>query len=385
MACIGLVCQLSQEDFFVRAFRKSNFKEKCFEFGTKILLLAATGLFCLWMVSGAKAEISQITDIRSDNVETNGNQRIVLKFSSPVNKEQVKVDFQRNFIQFSLAGVSAFPARNQEIKSEVLDKVFTYQYQPDLARARILLKEDSQKYKDRTTWNLENNTALVIEIGANNSDLITTRAAATKKTIKSSSAISSVNAVEEEKIVKEILADTKKTNVEDEPLFTHSKSLNKESSEKIEKKESPIKKTLTGLLTVLALMAGLAFGFKKFAQGRGIQLGGGRQGKVIDVISTHMLGAKKSITLVKIGEQYMVLGVTGENINLLSVLGPEAKIEKYLNDQQLSNNFNKTLNSKMNEEDSFAFVSDDSIATTSSSGTGIRDSIKKRLAGFKPL
>lgn len=387
---------------------KKNIKEKVFEVGAKVLLLAATGLFCLWMISGARAEMHQITDVKAQESDA-GDQRVVVKFSAPLNKDQVSLDFQRNFIQVSLHDVSVFPAKNQNVKSPILDKIFAYQYQPDLARARILLKSDSQAFKNRTSWKVEGDS-LIVEIASTGGDLVTTRAAAPQKrtskissktSFKSSAsnagdddkevltATNTASDAAEDKIVQEILADTKKSPSSasnslkasgDEPLFLAKEPSNKISAEKAEKSSSsPVKKMASGLLTVIALMGAVAFGFRKFVQGRGLSLVG-RQNRIIDVVSTHLLGAKKSISVIKVGDQYMVISIAGDNINLLSVLGPEARIERYLDDNQIGGNFDSALKNKMAET-----ALDEFHAPAAASNAGIRESIKRRLTGFKPL
>ncbi len=412
----------------MKLFTRRNFKKKFFEYGTKLLLLAVTGLFCLWMISGARADALQLTDIKAQ-ASNEGDNRIVLKFSSPLRNDQINVEFQRNFIQLSLDGVSAFPAKNQNVKSEVLEKVFTYQYKPDQARARILLKSDASKVKAQTTWKIDGNT-IVVEIanGSATVDTISTKASGIAKRKSSSNEKKSViteenslgslnlNAAEEDKIVKEIISGTSSSTVAkqnapaapviakeepkkntgssvlginsvgDEPLFAHSKMNEKLVSETKEKSANPIQKMLTGLLTVIAIMGAVAFGFKKFAAGRGLQFGGfgSRQNRVIDVTATHILGAKKSIALVRVADQYLVLGITGENINLLTNLGSDAKVEKYLDENHFGGSFDGALQKKMN-----ASAADDFDAPLAApapqASFGIRDSIKRRLTGFKPL
>jgi flagellar biogenesis protein FliO len=47
---------------------------------------------------------------------------------------------------------------------------------------------------------------------------------------------------------------------------------------------------------------------------------GARREKMIDVVATHNLGPKKSITIVRISGRLLVLGVSGESINLIAQL-----------------------------------------------------------------
>jgi flagellar biogenesis protein FliO len=89
------------------------------------------------------------------------------------------------------------------------------------------------------------------------------------------------------------------------------------------------------LIAVIAIFVGAAFGARKFLQ-RGGRTGErgllgaigrftsgklGAKGKLIEVVSTHHLGPKKSIAVVKVAGRTLVLGVTNDSINLISQIG----------------------------------------------------------------
>jgi flagellar biogenesis protein FliO len=95
------------------------------------------------------------------------------------------------------------------------------------------------------------------------------------------------------------------------------------------------------LALVVALFSACALGFKKFWQGRAqsptastglmnslgkfaqslghtVTSGKGRSKKMIEVISNHHLGPKKSIAVVRVAGNMLVLGITYDAINLIT-------------------------------------------------------------------
>jgi flagellar biogenesis protein FliO len=54
----------------------------------------------------------------------------------------------------------------------------------------------------------------------------------------------------------------------------------------------------------------------------------GKTGKMIEVVSTHYLGPKKSIAVVKVAGRMLVLGVSQDNISLITQLGATAALDE---------------------------------------------------------
>ena len=72
--------------------------------------------------------------------------------------------------------------------------------------------------------------------------------------------------------------------------------------------------TLFGLLLVLALIVAMAWLMKRSQQWHGI---GEQQFKVIAALP---LGPREKVVLLQVGEQQLLLGVTPQNVNLLTAL-----------------------------------------------------------------
>ena len=380
--------------------KNTRIKDKAVELASKALLLAVSILVCLWMISGARAATPQIQDLVVTDQEA-GATKVELKLSSAVARNNVSVDFERNFIQVSFHGVSAFPAKNKNVGEEVLEKIFTYQYQPDLARVRLLLRSEASKVKAATTWHLIGNS-LVITIPGKDSSA-TAAAAPKADSVKQISAVEEkpdlANQAAEAQILKEVTTGKTEKSAEktakldskgeNEPLFLG------ESTEKVAKPAAasgptPFQKMISGLFTVLVIIGSIALAFRKFVLGKGLKIGSlnfARGNRMIDVVSTQGLGPKKSLSVVRVADQYIVIGVTGDNINFLTNLDSKANVEKYLDIDEVQTDqvaFSSTLNNNLNTNVTFK-ASSDTLPEKTPVAASIRSSIKKRIEGFKPL
>ena len=86
---------------------------------------------------------------------------------------------------------------------------------------------------------------------------------------------------------------------------------------------------------VLGLMFLVFFGFKKYVL-KNTAFGGGN--KLVNVLGTWFLGPKKNICLVEVAGEVLVLGVSQENITLLSSVTSEGKIEEIKNTRGVGKN-----------------------------------------------
>jgi flagellar biosynthetic protein FliO len=78
-------------------------------------------------------------------------------------------------------------------------------------------------------------------------------------------------------------------------------------------------KMIASLGVVLAIILSLLYVSRKLA-GRRMGAGGGKR---IQVLESHYLGVKKSISLVRVPGKVLVLGLAGDRINLLETLDEE--------------------------------------------------------------
>jgi flagellar protein FliO/FliZ len=87
-------------------------------------------------------------------------------------------------------------------------------------------------------------------------------------------------------------------------------------------------KMISMFAVVLGLMFLIFFGFKKYVL-KNTAFGGGN--KLVNVLGTWFLGPKKNIALVEVAGEVLVLGMSQENITLLSCIIDEDKIEEIKN------------------------------------------------------
>jgi len=402
----------------MKFIRNAKLRDRILDFLSRALLIGLSVLACLWMVSGAHAGQGSITGIKGQ-LQPDGSYFVDFSLTQRISPKDVTVEFERNFIQVSLKGVSAYPARTETIQHSVLEKVFTYQYQPDLARARVLLKVSANSLRSRASWEVTGNGLRINLKGAGD------EAHSISDSLKTSSAAASEpNASvdsEEERIVQEILNETKggktssqaaantsKAASEEAPLFakkpdnfTNAPSAAssastedqaiftaKNSTESGKGKEGAATRIVASLLLVIGLIGASAVAYRRFALGKGMPFQ--RQAKVIDVIASQSLGPKRSIALVKVLDQYMVVGMAGDGMSLLANLGADVKVEKYLDQiggpgSSFLDTFEGALAGGPARSERSDVAGSNVSHKVAEVNLGIRGAIKKRIEGFKPL
>jgi flagellar protein FliO/FliZ len=78
-------------------------------------------------------------------------------------------------------------------------------------------------------------------------------------------------------------------------------------------------KMIASLGVVLAMILLLLYGIRRLSSQR-MGVGGGKR---IEVLESHYMGVKKTISLVRVPGKVLVLGISGDRINLLDTLGEE--------------------------------------------------------------
>jgi flagellar biosynthetic protein FliO len=398
--------------FIRKARRRAQFRDRAVDLLSKVFLIGISVLACLWMVSGAHASsAASITGIKG-SAQADGSYAIDFALSQKIAAENVAVEFERNFIQISLKGVSAYPARTESINQGSLEKVFTYQYQPDLARARVLLKAAASTVKGKSTWEVTEQGIRVTVKGAVTVGAAIAAAVTDSVKTKAAAAESTSADADDERIVQQILAESK-SGAKPAPLAAAAIALKTgEEGPVIQAKSAPAAliasnedqvlfgtkigetktkegtgtRVVASLLLVIGLIGACAVGFRKFALGKGNPFQ--RQNRVIETISTQSLGPKRSVAVIKVLDQYLVVGMSGDGMNLLANLGSDVKIDKYLDQVGPGSSFDDSL------EGALAGVT--AAGKTDTAGPplthknalkelGIRSSIKSRIAGFKQL
>jgi flagellar protein FliO/FliZ len=81
---------------------------------------------------------------------------------------------------------------------------------------------------------------------------------------------------------------------------------------------------LGSLVIVIGLMLLLLYFIRK----AGLAKTGIQQNQLINIIDTRMVAPKKQVAVLKIGDEYIVVGITEQNINLLTTIENNAVIDQ---------------------------------------------------------
>lgn len=329
--------------------------------------IAACAAVCLLAAPAAHA----VTTLKQVQI-SNGSQ-IDLLFDGKIQKGQIHTDFINDIIQLSIQDVSVYPAKISSVNGGALTKIFAYQYAPKLVRCRLTVKGKAEDYKDK----------LEIKAGGR---ILTVRmqaqvAAAPAPSQPDAEELALLNRVkaaeapkpakEAAKLVKEPAKESAKASSEKDAITVSAAApatvastdgapgssenlpihLTGESSGKLTGAKplpSPLK-AFGKMGLVLGLFGLFAFGLKRYAQskadsrlgdsrvlenaaseggwlgalGRIAKKGLGRNQRMIEVLSSHYLGPKKSISVVRVAGRVLVLGVSNESINLITQLSEE--------------------------------------------------------------
>jgi flagellar protein FliO/FliZ len=91
-------------------------------------------------------------------------------------------------------------------------------------------------------------------------------------------------------------------------------------------------KMIASLGVVLVMILTLLYGLRKLTRQR-MGTGGGKQ---IQVLESHYMGVKKTISLVHVPGKVLVVGVAGDRINLLDTLDEDDVLSRIASDETQS-------------------------------------------------
>ena len=349
---------------------------------------------------------SQAGKLTSINVKRSAaGVSIDLVFERPFAAKSLKPALERNFVQFALKQTRMDAARMIAVADSGVQKIFAYPYTLDTARVRVILKDDNKWAKGRVSvWNnnpksvrifiKDPETAAVAMIQKPGTPAEPAKAPAktsqspskTPRPVMSGTAAAalapsdSAPVAEEKTLLKEVTNNTRDIDINnpdsvkaalgrpsgidksgDKPGDKSADKAGDRSADRLgektplvsnEEKTGPVGITADptrhfarmaiALFGVLGLFLGCVFVVKKYAS-KLKKLPFGKKERVIQVVATHYLGNKKSISLVKITGEYMVVGCSNDGISLLSKLGPEVNVDKYLEDRFWGGTFEKHL------------------------------------------
>ncbi len=303
---------------------------KAIAYGILVFCAAATGQVA------AKAP----TIIQLRRVQVADGLKVTLVFDGSMDLSKIRTEFFNDIIQLSMTDVSVYPAKITSVAGTELSKVFAYQYAPGLTRIRFTVRGKAEDFK-RTLKLQPSGNMLTVELAGSLAQAPVAAAPAPSLAVKAA-----------------------------EPVIASAPSLRAfPPAEKVEAKSTPFlteKKPLAsgrplpspwrafGVLGgIVSLLLGLAWvirrargdrvsthhKFPRFAANLLKKLGASNDGKkpAIEVLASHALGPKKSISVVRVSGRILVLGVTDDAINLISELTDTGSGDDVLVDSVLRN------------------------------------------------
>lgn len=380
-------------------------------------------LACLWAPFSDAAPLLENVSVHAVKSGT----AIDLRFSGPVSMKGVRPDYERNFVQFVFNGVGIKNAKMMPLEASGVEKLFVYQYAPGVARLRLIGKDGADLPRGRINlWNSRPETVRILVKGPTGAvaaaaakkagllDRIASGQETAESQAKSATAVTRV--IERERITETKAVDgavaTVRASADEEALLKDvmNDESKAEADQSLGTKNEPSRhfgRMIVSLLAVIAIFVGGAFAVRRYADKIDLKkLPFSKKERLINVVASHRLGRNQAISLVKVTGEYMVMGVTGENINLIAKLGRDLDVEKYLEDRYWGGAFEKHLKAMEkpapaaapaaeSSEPQFAYdgVKDKAPAATRPRFTpaapapvsAFRASIKEKLSALKPL
>ncbi len=332
------------------------------------LLMFLVGLVTYQSVFASNTTIREIV--------LRGKNTVEIQFDSPIEKRALELDFVRDIAQISVQGASIYPAKIIHSEGQTFNKVFAYQYAPNLVRIRFTVSGVAGQYQGRVLTQIQGDR-LKIQFpevaGASSKEKGTEKGAdhnAVKNTDKN---------VEEKSLLAKVLANTEpaegraskptdRTNekVADRPADKGSERSTernltgkKNSPSAIGGKQegsSPFRSFMMMFLVVGGLGVVLFFVKRKRNQVQARRVGEGwwnqiipagmrKQKSFIEVVAQHALGPKQSITVVKIRGQQFVLAVSQDSVQLLTQLDADETEVDVLEDPAVAASLGKMFGS----------------------------------------
>ncbi|MGK5089266.1 flagellar biosynthetic protein FliO [Bdellovibrionota bacterium FG-2] len=358
-----------------------------------------------------------------------GSSEVTLLFDGKVDKNKVKLEFFNDIVQLSLSDVSVYPAKIFSVNSNLLAKVFAYQYAPNLVRCRLTIKGKAENFKDRIRLSPSGKVLTLKLDGGASVDQIGTQASQAQRVapVNANAAPAKVAANGDDADEKALLDKVLKAGAPSNVLAPTAVKAQDKGPDKVDKVQdtppqpsgvqqplatgkplpSPLK-AMGKLALVVGIFMVAALGFKRVIVNRKgkVEKKAGVLGSLkgalgvfagktvsseamIEVLATHYLGPKKSIMVVKVAGQNLVLGVTDQQINLISRLG-----EGDSSSESLDSNEESKQNIGVSGYGSGAMAGGPAVFSEMLSSERVkpqvsshnaRSQIRSRLEGFKPL
>ncbi|MFZ9595689.1 MAG: FliO/MopB family protein [Bdellovibrionia bacterium] len=280
------------------------------------------------------------------SVEVKGVSEFLMHFDGKVDRSWISSELQDDLYQLSIKNVGVYPAKIVPVTGKFVSKIFAYQYSPQLIRCRFNLRGKAGDFKNKFRLQFKGESLQV--------SLDPAFVQARENAGAGEQKIESVKAVENspqdsrevdeklllEKVMKENSAaapsealDQKNAPPSETQLEqrTESNALRGQEKPRLAggKPLPPLWPVFWKMILVSALFCLFIFALKKLkkfesksnwvkAVGKFAKKGLLKDRDMIEVIATHHLDPKKSLAVVRVAGQLLVLGVSNDSINLIT-------------------------------------------------------------------
>lgn len=305
------------------------------------------------------APASALASATLKQVHTRPDGQIELEFDVPIDPDQVKTEYFRDIVQVSLTDATVYPAKIIGADTEHVTKIFAYQYSPKLVRTRFTVRTGNAETYQSAVSVKPQGRSLIVKFSAPAKGISSGASAA--------ASTQSISSAKPSEAAMEMKAAPPAEKAPEKAIEKQAEKIVEKSPEKPADTRRAEKKQLTGKtqlrpigadipetpsklkwMFALIMVFGGAFlslrlalsrrkGKKKAnaAEGRlvawtkrvlGAKLGSTPD--LVEVISTHPIGPKKNILVVRVREKTLVLAVADDSISFLSELDGEEIYEE---------------------------------------------------------
>jgi flagellar protein FliO/FliZ len=302
-------------------------------------------------------ELNSLQDVLVENKE--GGLLIRLAFQKPISDQKPPVFYKKSArIDFENAKFKS-NSKYFPIKNSIVEQIYVSQFEPDTLRMRFMLAKGDASLSKKFKWEVKGRF-LNIQIFKEQKSMLESLAVIeapkkdprkiSEKQVSSSKSIENINK-DGAVLLKGLEKPSVENNQDDKNkspnvLFNSKENLspnkiapeNQKTSkpeESVKRKASPVfadtlnlrstsLKMIYMMLVVLGILFSAFYLFKKFIWKNSVFAG---HNKPVNVLSTGYLGPKKSIALVEVAGEVLVLGIANDNISLLSNIKDANKVE----------------------------------------------------------
>ncbi len=341
----------------------------------KLVLLIFTLTFSFGVGAATLKDVTTSTE--------NGIFEAKLTFDGPVSRDQASLDYINETIQLNIAKSQIGNTKTLKIQDENIKSLYFYQANKDLARARVIYKKgiNAGKFQSGTSLDINDNQVVIridptlvaskkesLDVGKGND-------AVSDEDLKQATAwIENANQKMDQVSAKGTVQEKEKTDINkreaDIPVLS-----NKISASEQHKPISGARVFLS-LGLILGLIAGFSLFMKKVLRKTPLA-----KNSQIKVLTQYYLGPKKSLAIVRVAGESILIGVTDQNINLiksLALLDEEIPQEET---KDFSKSFKDIFNKKKTNED----VTQETDESEDFAFSKIKDAISGKLKNMKEI